>query len=802
MHPPSTVQNWMLDDDGQVSLDLNEKTTVALTKIIDDYIEAGTIKQDNFNEFTIPITKKNRILFGPVGNPSALNVNNTKVFMIQLIADSVSYPATGLEIVEANDKEKQYSCTIFGEINDWYRPLSQMRLNDLDLGSDIVDFNFIIDQNANSIYDENLAPVVAPLVNYGKWFINTNKPIYSEVPAQVVFNNLRFWFHPYALVKQALCQVGYKLIAPYFDTEAKRKHWSYLLDLDFETANQLDVANRSFLVNPNATIFFNVLFETRASGAQYNGVFFRVGATSDPGNHYFTRVAGGSFPLQDYYGSFYSGGMIGTFSFIGTVNLTPTNAPSLIIPVAPTFINLRVSIKKAPKFGILGQDVLLNNATTLATKEYVYKSSIINGVSLDFDFNLVTDRIKVYQHEVVFVHVEYDAELVDTAGNLLDESFLIDDTVILPGLEFKNNVELQVIEEGDTIEFGKLLRKDKSPIELIAGLAHLDDLKLESDVINKTISMYPEFKVDLGGTDGVQEGFFLENTNNAFEATPKIHANSAVQRFRNQDLGRNVYLKFKDSTDGYIQSLNLEDEPHSKKVDLGDQYKEQENKIENPFFEPTLNAFDARISGYVVQLGTNPVQTSGNYLPFMWEGAPTGDNYPDVGFDYEPRIATMQANGGQIVVLEPSITGYDTNSESIYVYEDNITFFQLIFGQIFPDAVKRKIGLGPTVVSLTDTIVYGNDFVNTALLDQYQVIYQRAIKQAYFGVVLEFLVDIDLLDFANLSFRRKWHIKYYSGAWGEIDFYARISRVTDYVFGANILTPVEVIADNNNFICE
>ncbi len=800
MDPPSTVQNWMLDDDGQVSLDLNEKTTVALTKIIDDYIEAGTIKQDNFNEFTIPITKKNRILFGPVGNPSALNVNNTKVFMIQLIADSVSYPATGLEIVEANDKEKQYSCTIFGEINDWYRPLSQMRLNDLDLGSDIVDFNFIIDQNANSIYDENLAPVVAPLVNYGKWFINTNKPIYSEVPAQVVFNNLRFWFHPYALVKQALCQVGYKLIAPYFDTEAKRKHWSYLLDPDFETANQLDVANRSFLVNPNATIFFNVLFETRASGAQYNGVFFRVGATSDPGNHYFTRVAGGSFPLQDYYGSFYSGGMIGTFSFIGTVNLTPTNAPSLIIPVAPTFINLRVSIKKAPKFGILGQDVLLNNATTLATKEYVYKSSIINGVSLDFDFNLVTDRIKVYQHEVVFVHVEYDAELVDTAGNLLDESFLIDDTVILPGLEFKNNVELQVIEEGDTIEFGKLLRKDKSPIELIAGLAHLDDLKLESDVINKTISMYPEFKVDLGGTDGVQEGFFLENTNNAFEATTKIHANSAVQRFRNQDLGRNVYLKFKDSTDGYIQSLNLEDEPHSKKVDLGDQYKEQENKIENPFFEPTLNAFDSRISGYVVQLGTNPVQTSGNYLPFMWESAPTGDNYPDVGFDYEPRIATMQANGGQIVVLEPSITGYDTNSESIYVYEDNITFFQLIFGQIFPDAVKRKGG--SNLFPLTDTIVYGNDFVNTALLDQYQLIYQRAIKQAYFGVVLEFLVDIDLLDFANLSFRRKWHIKYYSGAWGEIDFYARISRVTDYVFGANILTPVEVIADNNNFICE
>ncbi len=186
----------------------------------------------------------------------------------------------------------------------------------------------------------------------------------------------------------------------------------------------------------------------------------------------------------------------------------------------------------------------------------------------------------------------------------------------------------------------------------------------------------------------------------------------------------------------------------------------------------------------------------------MWDNRPNNDQYPQIGFDYEPRIATMQANGVQVPLLDSSITGYDTDSQSIFVYEDTLEFFQLIFGQIFPSGAKRLVGLGPTVVDNTDTIVYGNDYVNTALIDQYQLIYQRAVKQAYFGVVLEFLVDIDLLDFSNLSFRRKWHIKYYSGAWGEIDFYARISRVTDYVFDENLLTPVELIADNNNFICE
>lgn len=801
LEPPSTVQNWMLDDDGQVSLDLNENTTVALTKIIDDYIEAGTIKQDNFNEFTIPITKKNRMLFGAIGNPSALNVNNIKVFNIQLIIDSVSYPATGLEVLQTSDNEKQYECTIFGEINDWYRPLSQLRLNELDIGTDIVDFAFIQSQSNFAVYDGNAIPVMAPLVNYGRWFVNTNQDVFSEASAQTVFNNFRFWHQPYELVRQALCQVGYNLIAPYFETEAKRKHWVYLLDPEFETANQLDVANRPFIAQRATDLPFIGLFETRASGSQNDGVL-NMGGTPvlDPGNHYFTRQTGGAFPLENFYGSFYSGGIVGTFSFVATVNFTPTNAPSLIVPVAPTFINLRVSIKKAPKFGFNGQDKLIDNSTTLATKEYIYKSPFVNGVSLDFDFNLVTDRIKVYQHEVVFVQVELDAELVNTLGVFLDESFIIPDMRFLAGAEFKNNVELQVIEEGDTIEFGKLLRKDTSPIELIAGLAHLDDLKIESDIIGKTISMYPEFKVDLGGTDGVQEGFFFENANNPFEATPKIHANSAVQRFRNQDLGRDLYLKFADSTDGYIQSLELEDQPNSKRIDLGEQYKEQENRIENPFFEPLLNNIDRRISGLIIPSGPNVNETSAIYIPFMWANVPTDDNYPDIGFDYGPRIATAQANGVWTMLLEPSVTGYENDTETLYVYEDNLLAAHVVLGQIFPDGAKRKDFFN--TFDLTDTIVYGNDYINTALKDQYQLIYERAIKQAYFGVVLEFLVCIDLIDFSNLSFRRKWHIKYYSCAWGEIDFYARISRVTDYVFGANILTPVEVIADNNNFICE
>lgn len=807
LNPPDYAPDSMKDLDGQFSLELDQGTRMALSRVIDEWTEPGEIKQDTFRQIEIPISNKNRVLLGNIGNPSALNVNNSKIFEIQLLYGDFTYPVQGLQVVEVVDgPDPMFSCVIFGELNAWYRPLTLTYLNDVDLGSDVVDYTWIVNQTNFYQQNENEAPVFPPVVNYGKWFININEP---EITAQamVVYNNYRFWYSPARILKAAFCKIGWQLNAPFLDTGYFDQVWCYLLDPDFETANQLDVANRPFVATRPTDLSFSSLFFNSPTGSESRGVL-NMGflPVSDPGNHYFTRPWGSGFPVEKFYGSFYSGGIIGNFTFEGSVNFTPTNAPTLVFPISANYITLKMSIKKAPRFGFDGQQFLLDNATTLASQTYVDKNPFVNGNVRDYEFNLETEQIKVYQHEVVFIQVELVADLVDTGGNPFNESYLYPDMVVTVGSTFKNNVTLQVIEEGDTLEFGKMLRKDVTVIDLFKGIAHIPNMKVETDTITKVVSLYPEYIIDLY-SDGLQEGFFLPNTEDAIEATQIVQPKSLKQGFINIDLGRDVYLKFRDSSDGYILQKNLTDELHSKRIDQGENYDNTENRIENSLFEPLDTGIDSQLSGIrYLESGVPEVYRNATvYIPFMWESQPTEEGeYPEIGYDFAPRIAIAYQTSFHYVA--PELSGKDTDTLGLVPYEGGFNSFLNHFGQIFPDGVFSNI-FGGIAVGPPDpafnfypdlAIVYGNG-VNPSIKDFYALVYERSINQAYFLIALSFLVDLDLVQFSNLSFRRKWHIKYKSGAWGEIDFYARLSRVSDFLIGGNITTPVQVIPDNNNF---
>jgi hypothetical protein len=200
MDPPSYMPLHMADFDGFYSLDLNKNERIALTRVIDDYADVGKIKQDTFKDLTLPLSKKNKLLLGAVGNPSALNVDHNKIFDIQLLKTDFSYPVQGLQIVGVTDVDGGgflatifgelnqglqivgvtdvdgggFLATIFGELNDWYRPMSQLKLNELDLGIDVVDFNWYTLNAFKPKYEDGDYPVFTNVVNYGKWFIESN----------------------------------------------------------------------------------------------------------------------------------------------------------------------------------------------------------------------------------------------------------------------------------------------------------------------------------------------------------------------------------------------------------------------------------------------------------------------------------------------------------------------------------------------------------------------------------------------------------------------------------------------------
>ena len=791
--PPSFMPEAMADFDGLYSLDLEPRSKIALTRQIDDYTDPGAIKQDTFKQIDLLISNKNRLLLGKIGNPVRLNQNNSEVFDIIVLKDDYSYPAQGLQVVESSDSA--LSIIIFGELNTWIKPLSNLYLNEIDLGSAVVDFDYVEDlQDNHPIYEDENDPVFPPLVNYGQWFINSNLNEHSA-PSQVVFNNYRFWVSPYALLKQAFCQVGHKLIAPFMQTEEFRRHWMYLLDAEFETVMQLDVANRPFEAENTTQGFFEIYFNENADGITYGGIpLFNV--ISDPGGH--TELIPTSSTSDNYHGFFYSGGVIGVFEFNGIVRLSVQSGP--LTPAAPEFVTLKCSIRKAPKFGNNNQRELLSRSTELASKTIVKKGTLISGSIIDFEYILATPITKVYQHEVVFIVFEYDAFLISFGGQTFTETTLYPDTKLLPNANFKLTASQQVLEEGDTIEFGKLLRKDLTALDVFKGVVHLPNMKTETNTTSKEVSIYPEQEIDFFDS-GLQEGFFKKSYNSStFDATNKIQTKSLKQSFANTELARNVYLKFATSTDGYILSLGLTDELHSKRIDLGANYADGTNEITNPLIQPLANVIDEKISGLEVPIfGPTDIRNSVNYIPFMWESTPTEEGvFPDRGYSFAPRIA-IAYDKTDTIVTTAAFNGQDLDSLCFFVYEDETKDSYNLFGQIFPEGIDAYNGMAPAF-SLDLTVVYGNG-LNTNLKDYYQFIYENSIKQAYFAIALNFLVLLDIVDFSNLSFRNKWRLRYDSTLWGEIEIYCRLSSVNDYVIGGNITTAVELIPDNNNFTC-
>lgn len=800
MNPPSYMPDYMADSDGFYSLDLSVKERIALTRVIDDYADVGTIKQDTFKELTLKFSKKNKLLLGSVGNPSGLNVDHNKIFDIQLLKADFSYPVQGLQITGISDvDEGGYLVTLFGQLNDWYRPMSQLRLNELDLGIITIGYNWYLLNNIPK-YEDGNAPVFTSLVNYGKWFIEKNIAPFSA-RSQVVFNDLRLWYSPLAVLRAAFCQVGYEFIAPNLEEEEFRQQWCYLLDPAFETANQSDLPNRPFQVERliSGQMDLSVLFENKPNGKNFEGVLFWTSSdvVNNPGNHLlFNNDFLAPYPPDiRYFGCFYTGGVVGNFKYTGTSSLRL--ASGAWTTVAPDFVTITFTIKKSLRFGMENQADLFSYATTLASKTVILTGVFLGGTPVDTDFEIETGFIKVYQHEVVFVQMELKASLVNGMGGQINETAFYNLSVVLNPV-FSMVEQQQIIEDGDNIDLGLMLRKDLSPVDLLKGVTHLQGLKIETDSINKRVFAFPEFKYNWYRS-GLQEPFFNENTDDPFDATPKVQANSMEEELSPSKLARNVYLKFKDSTDGFISQLAETDqslttqELHSKKIDLGATFSNGEEIFENPFFEPTATGIDNQTSGLSVGIG--PVNTlSSNLIPFLWDGVPSEDDtYPSKGFDFTPRILIAYEG---FPLLEPSISGRDVDTTPSFIYQDSVSnIFYDLFGQIFPEGVKFTIVSPQLTPDMAN--VYGNG-VNPNIKDQFTFFYSRMINQAYFGVVLNFLVKLDLLDFTNLSFRRKWKVRYLSEPWGEIFFYARLSRVDDYVIGENITTPVQLISDSNN----
>ena len=279
-------------------------------------------------------------------------------------------------------------------------------------------------------------------------------------------------------------------------------------------------------------------------------------------------------------------------------------------------------------------------------------------------------------------------------------------------------------------------------LDIFKAALHLFNGKIETDESEKTVTVYPPFDAEQLGEN--IEGFFKRN---AGQQDVLVEPRSMVTESKEADIDRYVELKFKDSTDKYIEELTT-GELYSRTVDLG-YGKVQTNKVENELFEPTAERF------------TEPDQTGGSgiYLPVLYDNT-EGKRSTKLG----PRIGWHYGDVRQV----------DSDGQRSYKFEGVIT---QSFGYISQRPTVARVNNEPDV-----PIIFAENEK-----DLWRLFYQRWLREQYALVSYEFLLYLELKDYLELSFRRPVGFTY-----EETYLLFQVIEIRDYDVQANTATPVKM----------
>jgi len=139
-------------------------------------------------------------------------------------------------------------------------------------------------------------------------------------------------------------------------------------------------------------------------------------------------------------------------------------------------------------------------------------------------------------------------------------------------------------QEGDSFDVKKALRHDKV-IEYLKGIDHLFNFKYVTNFWERKVYILTPYDADFFG-DSVS-GFFQETLEDWTDYIDMSDSEVVVP----QSEKKNLYFKFKKSTDPHIDKLKLDEDKElfSNYIDNGYDFKDATENFENPYFEPTLN---------------------------------------------------------------------------------------------------------------------------------------------------------------------------------------------------------------------
>ncbi len=715
----AAAQNRLGTTDKSVLLDVGK--SIRLSKDAERLSNVNQILTDGALGTAIPYTPTNDAALLDYQSPVVLD-NPIRYYDVEVRFNTYVIPLNRMIVKQKNDKSREYEIELLRPLSHWAEMASNLKINQLDYGVFEMSKANIIANWDGYVYDGDYKdlntqiPVYFPLVDYGGWSdLTTDEPEKNlgERVKAVGVEDFRPWLSLVYILKAGFCKIGYELQGPILDTDYMKRLWCYLLKPDYWKARGINgsVALRRFadleIINTTGDVL-----------------------TADALNWISTGYAAPNQALGIY------------------------NYPN---------IALKYKFKMQGKFH---NDRALPFTAVFA----VYECEDIGSGNPFFTGEMLSETQEVIEflaNEVKDVNIEFDVILKPhQAGAISLAETPSSGFKVKKGLYFDCTPLSDALMTGtQDVTIKDCVTDQVTLLDVFKGFIHLIDGRIETDHDARIVTVFPNKRADV--FTEIVPGF-LKEEEPAIDINDIVIPGSAEMIPIRKTLKRYTRYEFADSRDAYIDSLDLEEPAHSRKILNGIDLPDGIEQVQNPLFEPTLEGQPKYLASGAGNRHPLP------QLPRLWDNTDNNRSF-DLGwriaYAYGPVRQVNPNPVGSISTLTSFFFNERPNPANTGLTEDFGYVTQL-----------------PTWDFETPATVKANVVFGSQPNDLFTAFYLGHSQDTRYGFTLDLLMYIKMRDYNSYSFRQLFTFRH-----NGVPLRLPMLSIRDFDGCSDISTPVQML---------
>lgn len=694
-----------------VVLDLSPDFSFRLSKDVQALSDVNEILTDGVLPFNVPYSTVNDYAFLPFSSP--VTVDNAGAGVeARAECDGVQLNFDTVYFRQKSDSSRTWELEFRRSPDHWLELASNKMLNTIDCGDLVFSVANAEASWANPVWADGEPVYNMPIVDYGGW-VDLAEPVqFTDPPEKKIWlEDLRPLISLPYLLKQGFCEVGWKLGGLILETEWFNSLWIYILSREYYTQSKGGDAK---LIGANLTTDVN------PSGGIFAGLCALTSIEYDPGSN---AIATGLFWWPGLINPLPYKNIV-SFCFSGTIENGTGSSETVELSV-----------------------IEIDTGTFLPTYQYLVDPQLI---------------VTLGAGESQYVEVCLDAPMeIGQMGVLFFPP--TSNVTVKAGYRLTVVPKQKSLIRGDTVQLNRLISGEKNYtlLNLFKGVCQLINARIETDFSSREITLHPYRVADVYGT--VVPGFIDDAA--IVDLRGKVICESAKLTPVKNTLTRYTRLAFAPTTDAYIDSLDLPEPPHSRKVLNGLELRDQITEIANEFFEPTIEGQSEVLKRFITSGGNVVVPTP--YLPRMWDNT-DGER----SFVIAPRILFHYGDVSQVsAVLNDELAPF--------IYFENV-----VGGQFGYASQQRTWNFAPS----TPTHLDGNAVFGTLPFDLYVQYWLGFLLSQRRGTLMDILVWMDMNDWQDWNFREPFSFDY-----DGVPVKAFLQSIRDFAPATDLPTPLTML---------